>query len=60
MIRKLNVDELSVTSFHTAPAPEALSFRYTPDCCTDDGSGCKTGPETGCGPVDTQTAQFEL
>ena len=47
MTRKLNLDDLSVTTFEPAP-PQALPFRYTPDCCTDDRSGCDTGPETGC------------
>jgi hypothetical protein len=50
MICKLHVDDLSVTTFEVA-VPEAAYLRYTPDCCTDDNSGCKTGPETGC--VDT-------
>ena len=47
MFRKLNPEELQVTSFATVSEAEYFS-RYTPDCCTDDGSGCKTGPETGC------------
>jgi len=54
MIRRLDVGELTVTSFEIA-APLAPAFRYTPDCCTDEFSGCKTGPETGC-PVDTTIA----
>ncbi|HET7460222.1 MAG TPA: hypothetical protein VFJ82_03205 [Longimicrobium sp.] len=54
MIRKLDVGELAVTSFETAITPQALPFRYTPDCCTDDNSGCQTGPETGCTTDTTQ------
>jgi hypothetical protein len=47
MIYKLNPEDLVVASFDTYVASVSLS-RYTPDCCTDDGSGCRTGPETGC------------
>lgn len=47
MFSRLNPEDLQVTSFETASAPEIFG-EYTPDCCTDDGSGCKTGPETGC------------
>ncbi len=48
MIPRLNPEDLQVTSFETAAASAEWLARYTPDCCTDDGSGCKTGPETGC------------
>ena len=53
-MRKLNVDELDVVAFE-AGAPATFLARYTPDCCTDDNSGCQTGPETGC--VDTIATQ---
>jgi hypothetical protein len=48
MFGKLDPDDLRVTSFETAAGSTAWLARYTPDCCTDDGSGCRTGPETGC------------
>ena len=54
-MRKLRLEELEVATFETG-APVAFLARYTPDCCTDDGSGCKTGPETGC--VDTTATQL--
>jgi hypothetical protein len=47
MLGGLNPEDLRVTSFETASAPEIFG-EYTPDCCTDDGSGCRTGPEAGC------------
>ena len=47
MFIKLNPEDLQVTSFETADAAEFFA-RYTPDCCTEDQSGCRTGPETGC------------
>ena len=50
MPRKLRLDEIEVAAFEMG-APAAFLARYTPDCCTDDNSGCATGPETGC--VDT-------
>lgn len=48
MTRKLRLDALEVTTFE-AGGPLHSFARYTPDCCTDGGSGCDTGPETGCG-----------
>jgi len=58
MLSKLNPEDLQVTSFATAPAAEFFS-RYTPDCCTDDGSGCKTGPEVTCNSDEYNCATVE-
>jgi len=44
---KLNPEELTVTSFETSVAG-TLVMEYTPDCCTENGSGCETGPEVTC------------
>ena len=58
MASKLNPEDLYVTSFETA-ATETLVMEYTPDCCTDDGSGCRTGPETGCNTEEYDCATVE-
>ena len=50
MPKTLRLEEIEVAAFETG-APAAFQARYTPHCCTDDMSGCATGPETGC--VDT-------
>lgn len=44
---KLNPEELTVTSFETL-STDTLVMEYTPDCCTENGSGCETGPEVTC------------
>jgi len=58
MASKLNPEDLYVTSFETM-ATETLVMEYTPDCCTDDGSGCRTGPETGCNTEEYDCATVE-
>lgn len=47
MASKLNPEDLYVTSFETVAA-DVLVMEYTPDCCTENGSGCETGPEVTC------------
>jgi hypothetical protein len=56
VLSRLNPEDLRVTSFETGAAASSWLAAYTPDCCTDDNSGCKTGPETGCPPPDTNAA----
>jgi hypothetical protein len=58
MLSRLNPEDLQVTSFETASAPLIFS-EYTPDCCTDDGSGCKTGPEVTCNSDEYNCATVE-
>lgn len=46
----LSLDDLAVSTFETggAGAIETDTTPYSPYCCTEDNSGCDTGPETGC------------